>query len=276
MPTSIEKLMNRKKGEKKDNKPDPISNGKEKTKRMSTMGANFVDIDSLGLDKLGYLVMNANSDTVEEYRLVKRRLLKNIGDGLDSELSNVFLVTSAMQGDGKTFSSINLALSLAMEMEKTVLFIDADVLKSGASKTFGIESEKGFIDYLEDENSNFGDLVYKTNVKNLRILPSGTARMRSTELFSSEKMKKVCVELSQRYPDRIIIIDSPPILQTTESQALANAIENIVFVVSSGHTPTTAVRDALTLLDNGKNVNFLLNKVRETSSVKYYYGQESS
>jgi len=237
---------------------------------------NFINIDDLGLESLGYLVYNANSETVEEYRLIKRRLLRKLDqeETVYNPLSNIFLITSAMESDGKTFTSINLALSLAMEVDKTVLLIDADVLRNGASKTLGIDAEVGFIDMLEDEHIDFSELVYKTNIPNFTILPSGRARLRSTELFSSEKMKQLSEELSRRYPDRIIIIDSPPVLQTTESQALVNALQHIVFVVSSGHTPMTAIREALSLIEKEKDINFVLNKVRQSSSRKYYYGKD--
>ncbi len=234
---------------------------------------NYVELDVDKLAQQGFIVNKDNYEIVEQYRLIKRRLLKNynLNQGATMGFENLFLVTSALQGDGKTFTSINLALSIAMEVDKTVLLIDADVVKSGVARTLGIESDKGFIDLLEKDESSFSELLYKTSIPNLSVLPAGKTRLHSTELFSSEKMKVICTELAKRYHDRIVIIDSPPLLQTTESQALASLLENIVFVVSSGHTPVASVKNALELLDKDKHIQFVLNKARFSSGGLYYY-----
>lgn len=269
MTSTIEKLMNQ--AENNKDFPNSIPAGFDEGPGAGT--SNYVELDKQALANAGFIVTSGNYEIVEQYRLIKRRLLKDykLNPTKVDEFGNIFLVTSALQGDGKTFTSINLALSIAMEVDRTVLLIDADVVKGGVSKTLGIESQKGFIDLLEDDTQEYSNLVYKTNIPNLTVLPSGESRLHSTELFSSEKMKVFCSELARRYHDRIIIIDSPPLLQTTESQALSALLENIVFVVSSGHTPTSSVKSALELLDRNKKVNFILNKARFNSSGLYYY-----
>lgn len=263
MTSTIEKLIN----QSEPSKPD-------KSKMHGDPNqANFIELNIQQLGQQGFIVNSDNYETVEQYRLIKRRMLKNynLNAGSTVDYENIFLITSALQGDGKTFSAINLAFSIAMEVDKTVLLIDADVVKGGVSRTLGINSEKGFIDLLENNNTSFSDLVYKSSIPNLSILPAGKPRLHSTELFSSEKMKVICMELAKRYHDRIIIIDSPPLLQTTESQALTSLLDNIVFVVSSGHTPLASVKSALDLVDPDKNLQFILNKARFRSSGMYYY-----
>lgn len=277
MSSTIEKLMSRGGGDKKrpDNS-DETQVSMQTTSASSSGGKHASKTVSLNREELssnGYIVQRAKSETVEEYRVIKRRLLKGIESlrQQGEDMANVVLVTSALQGDGKTFTALNLALSIAMEMDRTALLIDGDVLKSGVSKTLGISAENGFVDLLLKHDFEFGDLLYKTDIPNLSILPSGQAGLQATELFSSERMLSVCREISNRYPDRIIFIDSPPLLQTTESQALANIIPNIVFVVSASHTPANAVASAFEVLDKEKNINFILNKVRVKSSGMYYY-----
>ena len=278
MASTIEKLMNRKNGG--DKKPD--STNETVSSSLQTNVASdpaqphskqFVSLNRADLAASGYIVQDAKSETVEEYRLIKRRLLKGVeaNKKLGVDIPNMVLVTSALQGDGKTFTALNLALSLSMEMDRTALLIDGDVMKSGVSRTLDIASDAGFVDLLTNQEQEFSELLFKTDVPNLSILPSGKSGMRATELFSSDRMKAVCQEISNRYPDRIIIIDSPPLLQTTESQALAQIIPNIVFVVSASHTPTTAISNAMELLDKEKNINFVLNKVRLNGSGMYYY-----
>ncbi len=268
MPSSIEKLMINKQASSTN-----VARIPRKPSINIDKVFNYIELNRPDLASEGYIVNHAKNETVDEYRLIKRRLLKEMdakkGQGL--ALSNFILVTSAMQGDGKTFTATNLALSIAMELDRTALLIDADVMKGGVSRNLGIDADHGFVDLLSNNKANYGELIYKTDIENLSILPAGKSNMRITELFSSESMGLLCEELSHRYKDRIIIMDSPPLLQTSESQALANVIPNIVFVVSADHTPTAAVTDALSLIDRDKDVSFVLNKARVKSSGMYYY-----
>ncbi|HBX74332.1 MAG TPA: exopolysaccharide biosynthesis protein, partial [Halieaceae bacterium] len=159
------------------------------------------------------------SAIAEEFRTIKRPLLKNASGNSASPIANanLIMVTSALQGDGKTFSSINLALSIAMERDKTVLFVDADVLKATAGHRLGIPAgTPGLIDVLRRE-AKPEDVILRTNMEKLRILPAGTADEHATELLASENMHQFMLELSARYPDRIIVFDSPPLLLTTEA-----------------------------------------------------------
>lgn len=222
-----------------------------------------VDIPFDALHAQGFLTPAIpRSAIAEEFRTIKRPLLKNASGNSVSPIpnANLIMVTSALQGDGKTFSSINLALSIAMERDKTVLFVDADVLKATAGHRLGIPAgTPGLIDVLRRE-AKPEDVILRTNMEKLRILPAGTADEHATELLASENMHTFMLELSARYPDRIIVFDSPPLLLTTEAGVLASFMGQIVFVASADITPQHAVKEALEHIGEDKMVAVMLNR----------------
>lgn len=236
----------------------------------------MVDIPLAELEALGMVVPTApRSQIAEEYRAIKRPVLMNIdGRGAaEVEHANLVMVTSSVQGEGKTFSAINLALSIAMEQDKTVLFVDADVAKASAGQLLGIPgSQAGLIDVLEHKDMHVGDVILHTNIPNLRIVPAGRVHERSTELLASASMRQVMLELSHRYPDRVIIFDSPPLLLTTEASVLASLMGQIVFVVAAEETSHEVVKEGLRHIAEDKIIGMLLNKTRRRAIGKYGYG----
>ena len=188
--------------------------------------------------------------------------------------ANLIMVTSALQGDGKTYSSINLALSIAMEQDKTVLFVDADTAKAEAGRVLGVPpASPGLIDVLEDKGISVGDVILRTNVEKLRILPAGNIHAHSNELLASDVMRRLMLELSERYSDRVIVFDSPPLLLTTEAGVLANLMGQIVFVVGAETTPQNAVTQAMEHIGEDKTVGLVLNRARIHSKLfGYGYG----
>ena len=222
-----------------------------------------VDIPFEALHAKGYLTPSMpRSTTAEEFRAIKRPLLKNISgkSAARIENANLIMVTSALAGDGKTFSSVNLAMSIAMEQDKTVLFIDADVHKASAGRALGITDDTpGLIDILMGD-SNPEDVILRTSIKNLRVMPAGTRHEKATELLASEKMFLLMQELASRYTDRVIIFDSPPLLLTNESGVLASFMGQIVFVAAANQTPQLAVQEALERIGKDKMVAMMLNK----------------
>ncbi|MET0025195.1 MAG: XrtA-associated tyrosine autokinase [Sedimenticola sp.] len=227
------------------------------------------------LSSLGMLTPDKpRSRIAEEYRTIKRPLLMNIA-GKGAALvdnANLIMVTSALEGEGKTFSAINLAMSIAMEQDKTVLFVDADISKASAGSLLGMPDEVGLIDVLLDNGKSIADVMHRTNIPNLRLLPAGHAHERATELLASENMQRVMKELSERYPDRVIVFDSPPLLQTTEAGVLANLMGQIVFVVSAESTPQTVVKEAVSRIGEDKIIGLVLNKSRRKLGDKHGYG----
>lgn len=233
------------------------------------------------LKQAGMITPDApRSGIAEEFRRIKRPLLMNI-DG--SELAvpiknpNLIMVTSALPGEGKTFTAVNLAISIALEQDKTVLFVDADVSKASAEKLLGVPSKaKGLIDVLENPRLDLREVLFQTDIPNLRILPAGRVHDRSTELLASDGMRRLMAELADRYQDRVIVFDSPPLLPTTEAGVLANLMGQIVFVVAANKTSQGAVTEAIEHIEGDKVIGMVLNKstARFGLSYGYAYGYE--
>lgn len=226
----------------------------------------------------GLLVPDAQRGQIkEEYRHIKRPLLLN-ADGRGAvtvEHPNLVMVTSARPNEGKTFTACNLALSIAAERNRTVLLVDADVIKPAVASTLGIEGEPGLVDYLIDDRLDLADVLVDTNVPALTLLPAGSRHHLSTELLAGERMRKLAVEMSERYPDRMVIVDSPPLLMTSEASILASLMGQVVMVVEAERTPQSQVKEALALLHPHQIVGFVLNKTRAflgTQGYGYGYG----
>ena len=235
-----------------------------------------VTLDMEWISAAGMLVPDTRRSRIkEEYRHIKRPLLMNIdGKGASTvEHANLIMVTSARPGEGKTFTACNLALSIAAERNRTVLLVDADVVKPSVARVLGFEVALGLVDFLIDDQLDLADVLLDTNVPSLTILPAGSKHHLSTELLASENMLKLATEMSSRYPDRIVIFDSPPLLATTEASVLASLMGQIIMVVSAGRTQQSHVKEALALLNPNQIVGFVLNKSRGTLGSDYYgYG----
>lgn len=242
-----------------------------------------VQIPFRELRHLGMLTPdNPRSAIAEEYRSIKRPLLINIaGDSVTTPIpyGNLIMVTSALEGDGKTFCAISLAMSIAMEQDKTVLFVDADTSKSDAGKMLGVAATSpGLIDLLQNSRASVADFILTTNVEKLRILPSGSLHTHANELLASARMQQLMLELSEEDPNRVIIFDSPPLLLTTEATVLSDFMGQIVFVVSADMTPQHAVRQAIEQIGEEKMVGMVLNRSRKRMNPYYHaygYGGES-
>lgn len=244
--------------------------------------ATHEKLDLVRLKAAGLITPEAErSQIAEEFRMIKRPLLKNaFGQGAPLvENGNLIMVCSGFPSEGKTFTSINLALSIASEMDHTVLLVDADVARPAVTSYFGIDKGPGLVDYLLGEQPDLSTLLIKTDIPKLTLLPAGKRHHHSTELLASESMRNLLEELSVRYPDRVIIFDSPPLLVTSEASVLASLVGQIVIVVESEKTTQTALKEALSLLDPDKSIGLVLNKSRQPFGSEYgtyygYYGHE--
>lgn len=252
--------------------PDAISDKAQKRK------SSLVELDLKNLTQLGFLVPDSNNTVLqEEYRQIKRPLLRNIRGESAHPIKNVNIiqVTSSLQSEGKTFTAINLALTFARELDFNVLLVDADTIKSSITRTL-INNKKikettlGLTDYLSGEVKDLSKLMLRTNIPKLNLLPAGSRNLLSTELLNSEYMESLISEFSQRYKNRIVVIDSPPILQTNDSRILAHKVGQIVFVVEQYKTEQSVVKKALALLDPEMVVGLVMNKSRTTSESGYY------
>ncbi|MEO5364801.1 MAG: XrtA-associated tyrosine autokinase [Magnetococcus sp. WYHC-3] len=235
----------------------------------------LVELDLARLKSKGILTPDSGRSTVaEEFRIIKRPLLLNaIGrDGTGVPNGRMIMVTSSFPKEGKTFTAINLAMSLAAEMDNTVVLVDGDVAKPSVSRILGFKARLGLIDFLLGQVSHIDDVLIRTNIPKLMLLPSGQRHQHSTELLASENMRLLVDSLAQSGPDRIVVFDSPPLLVTTEARELARNMGQIVMVVEAERTPIFAVKDALEQLENLEIVGLILNKTRSRSGSSYYYG----
>jgi protein-tyrosine kinase len=235
-----------------------------------------VKIDRARLGAQGFITPDApRTQLAAEFRTIKRPLLANAQPtALDGPRNaNLVMVTSAVSGEGKSFTAFNLALSIAMELDSTVLLVDADVAKPVVLDILGLPSSKGLMDVLTNPKLKLSDAILRTDIEKLAILPAGAPHPRATELLASEGMARLVDEMSTRYPDRIIVFDSPPLLLTTEAPALATHMGQIVVVVEAERTAESTITQALAKVEKCPIVMTLLNKARASRLGSYYgYG----
>ncbi|WP_312513480.1 XrtA-associated tyrosine autokinase [Massilia sp.] len=238
-----------------------------------------VELDLARMRELGMVTAaGGRTNLLEEFRIIKRPLLKRAfaERGPKDNPGNLIMVTSSLPGEGKTYCSINLAMSIAMELDHTVLLVDADVARPSVLRTLGLPAHRGLMDCLIDDQLDLQDVLLRTNVDTLSILPAGTSTGRATELLASSTMTQMLHELANRYPDRVIIFDSPPLLLTSESRVLASHMGQIVVVVEAQTTTQHAVKEALHKLEGFDNVNLIYNKTRDIPGIEetydYHYG----
>ena len=237
---------------------------------------NFVNIDFARLAAAGFLTPDQPmTRQSEEYQHIKRRVLGNMTSGAlnTNRPSNLILITSSVPGEGKTFTSVNLAISLAVEVDHTVLVVDTDIMKRDLSRALGVVDRKGLFDLLSSPDLHLEDLLVRTNLRNLVILPVGTKRDGSTELLASMRMRELADEIARRYRDRVVLFDSPPVLATTTASALAPLVGQVVLVAEAGSTKHETIREALQRLDRVTITGVILNKGKQAATASYdYYG----
>ncbi len=232
-----------------------------------------VEIDLAHLRARGYVTPDMpTSQIADEFRVIKRPIIRNaLGRaGAKGKNQNLVMVTSALPGEGKTFTALNLAMSVTMELDHTVLLVDGDVAHPSLPGLLGIPNEPGLLDLLTRDNVDVADALIRTNVEKLTVLPAGSRQRRSTELLASEQMAALLRELSSRYSDRIIIFDSPPLLATTEARVLATHMGQIIMVVAADSTSQHAVNQALATIESCEVVLMMLNKASRTEVGSYY------
>jgi exopolysaccharide/PEP-CTERM locus tyrosine autokinase len=211
----------------------------------------------------------------DEYRRIKRPLLANAFGKSASllEKGNLILVTSSIPGEGKTHTAINLALSMAYEQDHTVLLIDCDVTRFGTSRMLGISDKPGLVDILESRDFSVGDAMLRTDIPTLSLISAGKQHDFVTEMLASQRMSELVSEIGERYDDRVIIFDGPPLLPTPQTQVLANLVGQVVFVIEAGKTPQTVVEEALNMISEEQATGLVMNKSEGISARSgYYYG----
>ncbi len=238
-------------------------------------GSKTVQLDLTALSASGFVTPNSpRSVTTDQYRVIKRPLLENAtGKGASLVTNgNLIMVTSALPGEGKSFTAINLAMSLAMELDHTVMLVDADVTRPSVMSKLGLPPAAGLLDVLRGGKTKLADVLLRTNVDGLTLLPAGLPHERATELLASDAMTDLLDEMSKRYSDRIIIFDSPPLLLTTEARVLANHMGQVVVVVRAEKTLQSEVEHALSTIEACPIKLLVLNQVRSQGLGAHGYG----
>ena len=252
---------------------------------LALAATNLCSIDLDSLRERGYLVPDApRSQLAQEMRRIKRPLVLNIQkarvevqtqpEGLASTgpPANLIMITSAVPGEGKTFTAINLAMSMTAERDRRVLLVDADVAKGDVARQLGIEPGRGLSDLLQETYHLAEDGVLASNVEGLSILLGGSNVEHVDELFASEMMGMLMRSLAEMDPNRVVIFDGPPLLVTTEAAVMARQMGQIVLVVEANKTPQDAVAQAIAQLEGCSNVSLVLNKTSGKSASGYGYG----
>ena len=234
-----------------------------------------VELDLAMLERNNFVSLSSERRLInEEYRVIKRKLINNAFGALSQTLKhpNLILVSSSRPGEGKTFSAINLALSIALEQDKTVLLVDSDVLRPSVSKTLKLQHHIGLTDYLLADDVRVSDIMLSTNVDRLKIITAGRPHHLSTELLASERMMQLVSEFATRYKDRIVIFDAPPLLGVNETAVMASMCGQAVIVVEENKTKLAEIEQAVSLLPTDIAVGFLINKAHRNQGKGYGYG----
>jgi protein-tyrosine kinase len=212
-----------------------------------------------------------SSMAAEQFRRLRTHIIK---PGTESTTKTI-LVTSAMASEGKSLIAINFAISIAAELHSHALLVDCDLRNPTLSRSFGFEDASGLSNYLVGQ-IELPDILVKTNVDKLSILPGGTLQENPVELIGSNKMKSLVTDLKTRYADRYIILDSSPLLATTEPSVINDLVDGIILVIKAGVTPRESVQQAIKLLDKKKIIGVVLNNLefKTQALIKRYFGSD--
>ncbi|OPY15913.1 MAG: Tyrosine-protein kinase YwqD [Syntrophus sp. PtaB.Bin138] len=225
--------------------------------------------DELVLDDKLVSFFAPSSMVAEQFRRLRAQIIK---PGLNHTPKTI-LVTSTMAGEGKSLIAINLAITIAIDLHSHALLVDCDLRNPTLSRFFGLQSERGLSDYLLGEE-DISDLLIKTSVDKLTILSGGNSQENPVELIGSNRMKAFVQDMTSRYDDRYIILDSSPLLATTEPSLLGEMVDGIILVVKSGETPRESIQQALKLVKKEKILGVVLNSTefKTQALIQRYFG----
>lgn len=241
--------------------------------RAPAIPTRTVEINERALRDAGLLPPDHQVRQIgRQYRQIKRPLIANAFGLGTPQLPDgrLLMVTSAMPGEGKTFTAINLAFSLALEKDLHTLLVDADCLKPHISRLLGVDKEPGLLDFLQGARNDIESLILPTSIPGLSVLPAGNTAENMTELFASDRMRELVMTLCAD-PQRLVLFDSPPLLLTTESQVLVKVVGQTVVVVRAETSPQRSVAEALELVGEGRYVALILNQNVTAAADEYYH-----
>jgi len=214
------------------------------------------------------VAMLPDTPEAEPYKVLRTKILHRTLD----RNCNTMMVTSALPGEGKTLTAINLGLTFARHFNHTVLLVDCDLRKPSIHRYLGLPGEKGLVDCLLD-GVNISDLMIWPCIEKFTVISGGRPFGESAELLGSPRMKEVLAEMKGRYPDRYVILDVPPVLSTADALAFAPLVDYIIMVTQAGKTPLPDVQKALEMLPKEKILGIVLNRHDEPQK-EYYYSKK--
>lgn len=198
----------------------------------------------------------------EEYRGIRRQVItasrERVGDA-ERPVGPVVLVTSAMPGDGKSFTAVNLALSIAREGVRDVLLIDADTVRRTISTACGLEHHTGLTELLAGKSASFRDHSFTTGIPRLYVLPAGDPAKHGTDLFSSARIGPLFESLRSTIGEGFVIVDTPPILMSNDTAVMTDLAGQVLLVVRAGTTLQDMAHEAVARVREGVPVGLVLN-----------------
>jgi protein-tyrosine kinase len=246
---------------------DPVMEDRVKAGWVSPVysRSRFLQVDMNTALENRCVAMVPDMPEAEHYKLLRTRVLQK---ALERQ-GNTLMITSAHPGEGKTLTSINLALTFARHFNKTALLVDCDLRKPSVHRYLGLPGERGLVDYLLD-GVNISDLIIWPGIEKFTVLAGGRAFPESGELLGSPRMKEVLADMKGRYRDRYVLFDVPPVLSAADALAFAPLVDHVIMVVYAGKTSLSDVKKSLELLPKEKILGVVLNR-HEASTKPYYY-----
>ena len=252
-----------------------LSDVKDKTGWVSPnyTQSRTVQLNPFIMEKNRCVAMFSNKPEIDYYKVLRQQILR-ITEDLGG---NTIMVTSTLPGEGKTLTAINLAFTFAREYEQTVLLVDCDLRKQNIHEVLGYESDKGLVNYLLNE-CEIADLIVWPSIEKLTIISGGKTIDQSSEVLGSPLMKELVTDMKNRYPERYIIFDVPPVFAGVDTMIFANLVDHILVVVEADKTPMPELKMALDMLPKEKIRGLILNRQQnpDTPISKYYYQNKKS
>tara|TARA_Y100000310_G_scaffold126785_1_gene125792 strand:+ start:6195 stop:6959 length:765 start_codon:yes stop_codon:yes gene_type:complete len=226
--------------------------------------ATILDMEELskyGFDK----TFTQTPSVAEEFRAIKRSLLKAVSEGENGQKNNRILVTSLYEKEGKTFTCLNLARSISFELNKNVLLVDVNIMSPKIGDLMMLNDKTkhlGLVDFLSEWHTTVPNVIYSTDIERLKLLPMGSRSKlgHANEYLNSDEMTTLLDEFKGRYNDRIVLFDGPPLVGVNEAYTLSENIDQIIIVIEDGRVKDRDLMEAVRKLPKGVKVHYLLNK----------------
>ncbi|MES9830706.1 MAG: CpsD/CapB family tyrosine-protein kinase [Candidatus Thiodiazotropha sp. DIVDIV] len=254
-------LRNSQKGVEIRQAPKPASDTK-----ITYSKTKSIKISSEVLKEKRIITGDENDSVSDQYKVLRTHVLQR----LRSHKWNSLAITSPNEGCGKTLTAINLAISLAREVNHSVLLVDMDLRRPNIQKYFFSENRPGIGEYLEEE-MELSEILFNPGLERLVILPGNKSYANSSEILSSPRMVHLVKEITNRYPNRIVIFDMPPILMCDDMMAFSPYTDANMLVVEEGVTQKSDLKRAYELLDKSNIIGTVLNKSKFKEGIYQYY-----